>query len=200
LITTHILKIASYSLLLFVLIIGFSCDKKIKMYKIDDKMDFPIFHHPWLLQDTIEIEIGLNNVVRRTFNHNVLIGKDSCLLCLNAFISNDTVKLFYENPDCFIEYELFHGQYIVNVTYITDIMGTYPEDKKYQGTTQHLALKYDKLVLKQDKLNFGDTLQGYFELETMPYHHFKEYQIDKISGSFIAKIKDITTKVPYFIP
>jgi len=59
-------------------------------------------------------------------------------------------------------------------------------------------LKYDKLVVQHDQLSLGDTIRGYFELETMPYKRFKKYQIDKISGSFIAKIKDIRTKLPFY--
>jgi hypothetical protein len=54
---------------------------------------------------------------------------DSCLTCFDNYISNDTIKLYYSNPDGFIVYHLLkNGTYSLRVSYVTDLMNTYPED------------------------------------------------------------------------
>ena len=193
-------------LFLLNLLILISCSDKKHKYKIDKNFNYTVLKHPWLKVPSFTFRHGLSDIVTKEYVNDTLLYLHSCELCLTSFIKNDTVTIYYENPDCFITFDIYKDSYSLELEYITDIANEYKSGNKITG---YLNLKplNEQLILSKSDYKLNDTICGYFELETpkflkRKYSTYNEYceQYDKISGSFISIIKDKNDKEPYFIP
>ena len=130
----------------------------------------------------------------------------SCrFLCLNSYISNDTLGIYYEHGNCFMTFYIHNDEYTLKVEYKTDIANKYKKNLKTTGYLK-VKTKNKKLILNKKDFKINDTICGYFEVETEPYlilelYQYNSYirQTDKFSGSFISKIKDLKEKKTYYL-
>ncbi len=193
-------------ILTFVLFILSACSEEKHRITVDKDFNYTITSHPWLKNHQWPNEFyGLNDIVKNEFCSDSTYA-DTCMLCFDSYISNDTVILYYENPDSFITIYIHDSTFETKLEYVTDIGNQY----KFSGkpTGRFLAnLKSQKLLLKDLNLKINDTIIGYIEIETTPFlkrdywpHETYDYQYDKFAGSFISVIKDNKLKRIYTIP
>ncbi len=170
--------------IILTLFLFFSCGEKERQYQIDKSLDFPSFHSQVVKNYLKEFALAkANNYIH--LNECVI---DSSYEFFDAYKCNDTMFLFFSPINAHVDFLLTKKGYKVSLRYITDIEGTYPDNKK-AGIFIEPELKYSKMILNDNSFNIGDTLRGYFEIETKPFFYNKNKDIDRYFVQFITIIR-----------
>ena len=185
------MKNLHYVYLIFIFLIFNSCRNNYKPYLIDNKLGISSFHNRFM--PYYKFQCDLSELFIYSYENQKLQRRDTIYFNFQAYISNDTVTIFFNDArDCYVNYYLINGNYKVDISYNTDIGGTYPDDKKYGGTGFVPKISFEKLVLNtKKKINIKDTIFGYLEFETKPFKR-KDCNnfVEKVKGPFVVIVKN----------
>jgi hypothetical protein len=179
------------NIIFYISLIFISCQDKNFEYKVNEKLDDPFF------ESNIVKSFYQSNRIEWLISYNIkehekgVLKKYSNWKTFLAYKKNDTIFLVYDfNDNSNIKFFIFNNKYKYNISYSTDLQGTYSDGNEY-GTYFEPSIKFHKLTINRYGLHENDTLKGYFKIITEPFTTDSIKISKEYEGYFVGIIKDL---------